>query len=136
MLLLSLLLIPLIGIFIISTVSIDDINPSIAYQEMRKHPDYKESSTLNLIKPQKILSAGPIKSADRIIKNIALSISIINLFISIIIFLAFNFSTNQFQFVQEQYKISSFDFYLGVDGISIYFVVLTTIIMPVALLSN
>ena len=70
------------------------------------------------------------------VKIIALSASIINLFVSFIVFLLFNFSSNQFQFVQEYYKISYFDFYLGVDGISIYFVLLTTIIMPIALLSN
>jgi NADH:ubiquinone oxidoreductase subunit 4 (subunit M) len=70
------------------------------------------------------------------IKIIALSASIINLFVSFIVFLLFNFSSNQFQFVQEYHRISSFDFYLGVDGISIYFVLLTTIIMPIALLSN
>ena len=33
-------------------------------------------------------------------------------------------------------EVSSFNFYLGVDGLSIYFVLLTTIIMPVSLLSN
>jgi NADH-ubiquinone oxidoreductase chain 4 len=70
------------------------------------------------------------------IKFIALSTSIINLFISLIIFILFDFSTNQFQFVQEYYHINSYDFYLGVDGLSIYFVLLTNIIIPVALLSN
>ena len=60
----------------------------------------------------------------------------INLIISLIIFILFDFSTNQFQFVQEYHQISSYDFYLGVDGLSIYFVLLTTIIMPIALLSN
>ena len=70
------------------------------------------------------------------IKKIGLTTSIINLFVSIIVFILFNFSSNQFQFVQEYYSISSFDFYLGVDGISIYFVLLTTIIMPIAILSN
>ena len=70
------------------------------------------------------------------IKIIALSASIVNLFISLIIFILFDFSTNQFQFVQEYHQISSYDFYLGVDGLSIYFVLLTTIIMPIALLSN
>ncbi len=69
-------------------------------------------------------------------KRIALSISLINLFISVLVFVLFNFSSNQFQFVQEYHSISSFDFYLGVDGISIYFVLLTTIIMPISLLSN
>ena len=72
----------------------------------------------------------------RRIKKIALSTSIINLFISLIVFILFDFSSNQFQFVQEYLEISSFDFYLGLDGLSIYFVMLTTIITPIALLSN
>jgi NADH-ubiquinone oxidoreductase chain 4 len=70
------------------------------------------------------------------IKFIALTTSIFNLFISLIIFILFDFSNNQFQFVQEYYEISSFDFYLGIDSLSIYFVLLTTIIMPISLLSN
>jgi NADH-ubiquinone oxidoreductase chain 4 len=70
------------------------------------------------------------------IKLIALTASILNLFISLIIFTLFDFSTNQFQFVQEYHEISYYDFYLGLDGLSIYFVMLTTIIMPIALLSN
>jgi NADH:ubiquinone oxidoreductase subunit 4 (subunit M) len=70
------------------------------------------------------------------IKKTALSASILNLFISLIIFILFDFSNNQFQFVQEYHEISSFDFYLGLDGLSIYFVLLTTIITPIALLSN
>jgi len=72
----------------------------------------------------------------RRIKITGLSTSIINLFISLIIFILFDFSTNQFQFVQEYHQISSYDFYLGVDGLSIYFILLTTIIVPIALLSN
>lgn len=101
MLLTLLLLIPLVGIFLIST-------------------SYANNSILNL----------------KQVKVVALSTSIVNLFISMIVFILFNFSSNQFQFVQEYHSISSFDFYLGVDGISIYFVLLTTIIMPISLLSN
>src|ERR1700742_1297839 len=69
-------------------------------------------------------------------KKIALTTSILNLIVSLIIFILFDFSSNQFQFVQEHYNINYFDIYLGVDGISIYFVLLTTIIMPIAILSN
>jgi NADH-ubiquinone oxidoreductase chain 4 len=68
-------------------------------------------------------------------KYIALTASSVNLFISIIIFILFDFSTNQFQFVQEYHNINYFDFYLGIDGLSIYFVLLTTIIIPISLLS-
>ena len=70
------------------------------------------------------------------IKVIALFTSIVNLLISLVIFIMFDFSINQFQFVQEYHQISYFDLYLGLDGLSIYFVLLTTIIMPIALLSN
>jgi NADH-ubiquinone oxidoreductase chain 4 len=72
----------------------------------------------------------------RVVKYIALSASVFNLFLSLIIFILFDFSTNQFQFVQEYHDISYFDFYLGIDGLSVYFVLLTTIIIPIALLSN
>ncbi|EEH02509.1 NADH dehydrogenase subunit 4 (mitochondrion) [Histoplasma capsulatum G186AR] len=72
------------------------------------------------------------------IKLIGLSTTIINLIISLIIYILFDFSSKQFQFiqVQEHYQINYFDIYLGVDGISIYFVLLTTIITPIALISN
>lgn len=70
------------------------------------------------------------------VKLIALFTSIINLFISLLIFITFDFSSNQFQFIREYHKISFFDLYLGIDGISIYFVLLTTIIIPISLLSN
>ena len=102
MLLTSLLLIPILGIFTITLI-----------------PN-NTNSDVNI----------------RYSKIIALIASTVNLFISFIIFILFNFSSNQFQFVQEYHRISNFDFYLGVDGISIYFVLLTTIIMPISLLSN
>jgi NADH:ubiquinone oxidoreductase subunit 4 (subunit M) len=70
------------------------------------------------------------------IKFIALATSVFNLLISLVIFILFDFSNNQFQFVQEYHQISSFDLYLGIDGLSIYFVILTTIIIPISLLSN
>ena len=100
--LISLLLVPIIGILFIST------NFSYSF------------SDLNIKK----------------IKTIGLITLIINLIISLVIFLTFDFSSNQFQFVQEHYYISSFDLYLGIDGLSIYFILLTTLIMPISLLSN
>lgn len=70
------------------------------------------------------------------LKSTALKTSILTLFVSLVLFAFFDLSNNQFQFVQEYHEVNSFSFYLGVDGLSIYFVLLTTIIMPVALLSN
>ena len=70
------------------------------------------------------------------LKSIALTTSIINLIVSLIMFILFDFSSKQFQFIEEHYQVSYFDIYLGVDGLSIYFILLTTIIMPIAILSN
>jgi NADH-ubiquinone oxidoreductase chain 4 len=69
-------------------------------------------------------------------KTIALSATIFNLILSLFIYIYYNNSYNNYQFVLEYHNINYFDIYLGVDGISIYFVLLTTIIMPIALLSN
>ena len=102
MLLILLLLIPIIGILIIST--------NMSYNQ----------TVINF----------------NLMKYTALTVSIINMIISLIIFILFDFSINQFQFVQEYHNISIFDLYLGIDGLSIYFVLLTTIIIPVSLLSN
>jgi NADH:ubiquinone oxidoreductase subunit 4 (subunit M) len=76
------------------------------------------------------------KSSIVYTKRIALIASVINLIISLVMFILFNNSTNQFQYIQEHYNVQLFDIFLGVDGISIYFVLLTTFIMPIALLSN
>lgn len=101
MLLFSLILIPMLGIFIIF------IYYSYTTQENTK-----------------------------ILKIIALTVTIIDLIISLIIWLLFNNTSKHFQFVQEQYKIGYYDFYLGIDGLSIYFVLLTTLIMPISIISN
>lgn len=77
-----------------------------------------------------------VSSVKRGLREISLSISVINLIISLIVFVLFNNGSNQFQFVLEQYNVSTYDLYLGLDGISLYFVLLTTIIMPISILSN
>jgi NADH-ubiquinone oxidoreductase chain 4 len=102
MILIYLLLIPIIGILLISS----DI--------------YNESNNIKVY----------------YYKSVAFITSIINLIVSLMIYMLFDFSTNQFQFVEENYNLSYFDVYLGLDGVSIYFVLLTTIIIPIALLSN
>jgi len=109
--LLLLLIVPIIGVFIISA--------GISYELKGFNPGHFS-----------------LQGSNGGIKTIALTTSIINLLLSLMIFILFDFSSNLFQFVQEYHEISSYEFYLGVDGLSIYFVLLTTMIMPIALLSN
>jgi NADH:ubiquinone oxidoreductase subunit 4 (subunit M) len=98
MLIISLLLIPLLGVLIIITDN-------------------------NTIK-------------SHIAKIVGLVISVLNLVISLFIFIVFDYSNIEYQFVQEVHEFNGLNIYLGIDGISIYFVLLTTILTPLVLLSN
>jgi NADH-ubiquinone oxidoreductase chain 4 len=118
MLLSFLLLVPIIGIFLISGTTSYESYIGKTFQGGRF--EYIEHYAIK----------------KNYYKKIAFLTSIVNLVISLVIYMLFDFSNNQFQFVQEHYNISFFDVYLGIDGISIYFVLLTTIIMPIAILSN
>ena len=69
-------------------------------------------------------------------KKIALATSLINLILSIYLWVQFDSSTSQYQFVYSFKELSYCHLNIGIDGISIYFVLLTTFITPVALLSN
>jgi NADH-ubiquinone oxidoreductase chain 4 len=69
-------------------------------------------------------------------KNIALFTSLLNFLISILIWIEFDSNTSQYQFVYEFNQLSFCHFNIGIDGISIYFVLLTTFVTPIAILSN
>ena len=70
------------------------------------------------------------------VKGLGLSLSIINLYLSSIIFMFYDSSTNQFQFVEEFKEIGDLDLFLGVDGLSVFFILLTAFIMPISLLCS
>lgn len=69
-------------------------------------------------------------------KTIAISTSLLNFFISIFLWLEFDSSTTQYQFVSEFDYLSFCHLNFGVDGVSLYFVLLTTFVTPIALISN
>ena len=69
-------------------------------------------------------------------KNISLTTSLINLLISIILWLNFDSNTTSYQFIYEFNQLSFCNFNIGIDGISLYYVLLTTFITPIAILSN
>jgi NADH-ubiquinone oxidoreductase chain 4 len=76
-----------------------------------------------------------IKSKSNM-KVIALITSLINFLISILMWIEFDSSTTQYQFIYEFNQISFCQFNIGIDGISLYFVLLTTFVTPIAILSN
>ena len=77
------------------------------------------------------------KEIEKILmKKIALFISLLNFIISIYMWFQFDYNFSNYQFVQEFNNLNFCHFHIGVDGISLYFVLLTTFITPICILSN
>ncbi|CBQ72563.1 NADH:ubiquinone oxidoreductase chain 4 (mitochondrion) [Sporisorium reilianum SRZ2] len=69
-------------------------------------------------------------------KRVALGTSLINFVLSILLWSEFDSSTSEYQFTQEFNQVNFCHLHIGVDGISLYFVLLTTFITPICILSN
>ncbi|REK49675.1 MAG: NADH-quinone oxidoreductase subunit M, partial [Proteobacteria bacterium] len=73
---------------------------------------------------------------NQTIKYVALFTSIVNFLISIYLWYQFDPTTSDFQFVEDRQWIKGFiNYKVGIDGISILFIVLTTFITPLCILS-
>ena len=69
-------------------------------------------------------------------KYVALFITLANFFLSLYLWIAFDKSIVDFQFVEEREWISGFvNYKVGVDGISILFILLTTFITPICVIT-
>jgi len=69
-------------------------------------------------------------------KYVALFTSIVNFLISIYLWISFDQSVSDFQFVEDRTWIEGFiNYKVGVDGISILFIILTTFITPLCIIS-
>ena len=71
------------------------------------------------------------------LKLTALWISFINFIISLYLLFSFNQNDPDFQFVEQYFWIENgITYHLGVDGISVLFVVLTTMLVPLCILAS
>ncbi len=69
-------------------------------------------------------------------KYIAIFISLFNFILSIYLWIIFDKNTSSFQFIENREWISGFiNYKVGIDGISILFILLTTFITPLCILS-
>ena len=70
------------------------------------------------------------------IKYVALFTSVVNFLISVYLWILFDQSTSEFQFVEDRVWIKGFlNYKVGVDGISILFIILTTFITFLCIIS-
>ena len=82
-----------------------------------------------------------IRGSEKIVetnsKYVAIFTSIANLFLTLFLWFSFDSSSSDFQFVEKRDWIGGFiSFQLGVDGISILFLLLTTFITPICIFSG
>jgi len=70
-------------------------------------------------------------------KYVAIFSSLANFFLSIFLWFSFDASTSEFQFIEKRDWIKGFiNFHLGIDGISMLFILLTTFIAPICIFSG
>ncbi len=70
------------------------------------------------------------------VKQVALIITIMAFAQSIVIWSIFDASTPEYQFVQSYTTLGFCHFHVGIDGLSLYYVVLTALLMPICLLAS
>jgi NADH-quinone oxidoreductase subunit M len=76
------------------------------------------------------------KDNSNTIKYVALFTSFVNFLISVYLWFLFDPSTSSFQFIEDKEWLKGFvNYKLGIDGISILFIVLTTFITPLCIVS-
>ncbi|MBI2584526.1 MAG: NADH-quinone oxidoreductase subunit M [Rhodospirillales bacterium] len=81
---------------------------------------------------------GDAEVVARNARNVALWTSMINFLLSLFLWVNFDSSTAKFQFVEESQWMPAFgiNYKLGVDGISMFFVLLSTLLTPVCVLAS
>ena len=82
--------------------------------------------------------SGSKKVVGNASKYIALCVTLITFVLSLIMFVNFNTASAEFQFVEHREWLPSFNIYykLGVDGISLFFILLTTILTSVCIVAS
>ena len=85
-----------------------------------------------------LLIRGDEKIVARNARATALWTSLATFFVSIFLWIGFDSSTADFQFVEKVSWIPSFgiNYHMGVDGISVFFVLLSTFLTPICILAS
>jgi len=84
-----------------------------------------------------LITRGSENNVEKNSKYVAIFSSLVNFFLSLILWFLFDQTTSNFQFIEQKDWMNGFiNFKLGVDGISILFIILTTFIAPVCIFSG
>jgi len=84
-----------------------------------------------------LVTTGTQKNVEKNSKYVAIFSSLINFLLSLFLWVSFDTTTSDFQFVEQKNWLEGFvNFQLGIDGISILFILLTTFIAPICIFSG
>lgn len=84
-----------------------------------------------------LFAQGGDEAADRNAKSVALMTTILTFLVSLVIWTNFENGTAEFQFIERYAWLGGgIDYQMGVDGISMLFVVLTAFLMPICILAS
>ena len=83
-----------------------------------------------------VLLRGNDESVTRNARYIALWTTLVTFGLSLLLWRAFDSTTAEFQFLEEREWLGTIKYRMGVDGISMPFVVLTTFLMPLCILAS
>jgi NADH-ubiquinone oxidoreductase chain 4 len=70
------------------------------------------------------------------VKRVALLTTVVTFIVSMIMWGEFDSSSSQYQFTAEYNQLSYLHMHIGVDGLSLYFVLLTTFTLPICVLAS
>lgn len=84
-----------------------------------------------------VLALSPMQNGtESRMKQIALFVTLLNFLVSLVLWGEFDSNSSQYQFTQEFNQVSFCHLHIGVDGLSLYFVLLTTFTMPICILAS
>ena len=70
------------------------------------------------------------------LREIALFVSVLEFLESLRLWTRFDYMCSDFQFSFKVFWTSDYSFFFGVDGISLFFIILTTLLIPICLLAS
>ena len=84
-----------------------------------------------------LITKGNQKNVEKNSKYVAIFSSLTNFLLTLFLWFSFDFTTSEFQFVENRNWINGFiNYQLGIDGISFLFILLTTFIVPICIVSG
>lgn len=135
MLLLFLFIIPLIGLILILILNNSSEPTAYVYSTKTIQADANINPYHLTYKTKEYTDRGGFFSKP-IVRLTTLIASVINVTLSLILFILYNSTSKHFQFLLSEKSIDYYDLHIGLDGLSVYFLLLTTIITPIAIISN